>query len=72
MKKLLPIGTKVRCVKNIDIPITPPIHIEAGEIGKIAGHTPDSQFGWYPIQFPWREIFLMDISTGNRMIEVLE
>ena len=46
--KLLPIGTKVRTIRDVYFPFSGKIH-KTGEIGTITAAGIDAQFGWYTV-----------------------
>lgn len=63
MKKL-PLGTKVICTRDMDMPYTPPIHVSKGEIGTIVHVGPDASVGWYTVEFSDRKSFMAPIAPA--------
>lgn len=66
MKKLLPIGTRVRATRDLIITLLDNPHIKMGAMGTISAHTIDAQFGWYPVLFDGKNSsVLMDMNSKN-------
>lgn len=75
MKKLLPIGTRVRAKHDIFWPENGFNRLVAhkGALGNIAGHTVDSQFGMYPVRWIDGTIIPVFVAPAfNASVEVVE
>jgi hypothetical protein len=71
----LPTGTRVRALRDLDVPTTRPFHVDKGEVGRIVAVGPDAAFGWYGVAFDDDRQLLCPVAPAAKadaMVEVIE